>query len=562
MANKILTPVTLWSDFDDSLPVVGTVSDEAAEDGVILRYVRFPGRQVGEERVNIFAAFAMPEKEGKFPALLILPDCERTSDAALAKMFARKGFAVLMPDYRGIWDDTHGYTVYPKAVDYANYRQAGRRMDYADETAKETCWYEWVAVARYALRFLQTSDRIERIGAIGLKAGGEIVWQLSATAEGLSCAVPVCAGGWRAYRGVHKFGENNELVMDDERYRFLAGVESQAYAPYAKCPVLMLCSTNDENFEADRAFDTYARINPEVEKSFYFAVRYNGCIGRNGLEDLFSFLGKYLKGMEMFIPAPLEICVDEDGGDLVARVRVDQDGEVSAFNAYMAEDNPDCDTRDWTLCPLKRVEEESGEILFYLNAFKEASRVYVFADAKYSCGFSVSSKIAVKRLEKQYANMTDRSRILYSSDAGRDSFTPDDLREKLLAGCFLYGDSEPVRLLDGPHGIKGVYSPYGLRLYRINDGRYRPKENALLKFDVCSAEDAELEISVCVCGGEKNEFYTHVLRVPGGDCWTGHVFGVKDFKDAVNKPLSHFGDAAYICFRSNGTVGVNNLIWL
>ena len=136
------------------------------------------------------------------------------------------------------------------------------------------------------------------------------------------------------------------------------------------------------------------------------------------------------------------------------------------------------------------------------------------------------------------------------------------LREKLLAGCFLYGDSEPVRLIDGPHGIKGVYSPYGLRLYRINDGRYRPKENALLKFDVCSAEDAELEISVCVCGGEKNEFYTHVLRVPGGDCWTGHVFGVKDFKDAVNKPLSHFGDAAYICFRSNGTVGVNNLIWL
>lgn len=41
----------------------------------------------------------------------------------------------------------------------------------------------------------------------------------------------------------------------------------------------MLCATNDENMDADRAFDTYARINPEMQKSFYFAARYDGHIG-------------------------------------------------------------------------------------------------------------------------------------------------------------------------------------------------------------------------------------------------------------------------------------------
>ena len=561
MPNKILTPVTLWSGFDDTLPVEGTVSEETTEDNVILRYVRFPGREAGGERVNIFAVFAMPDKGGTLPAVLVMPDCCRTADRELAKLFARKGYAVLMPDYRGAWEDTPGYTVYPKAVPYANLRQAGRHIDYADETAQETSWYEWVAVARYALRYLRSLDCIGRIGAVGLKAGGEIVWQLAATAEGLSCAVPVCAGGWRAYRGVHKFGQDNDLAMDDERYRFLAGVESQAYAPYARCPVLMLCSTNDENFEADRAFDTYARINPDADKSFFFAVRYNGFIGKRGLDDLFAFLGKYLKGMEMFIPAPLEICIDEDGEDLVARVRLDRDGEVSGVHAYMAEDNPDSDTRDWALCPLKRVDEE-GDMLFYLNAYKGAARVYAFAGAEYSSGFCVSSKIAVKKVEHGYANMTDRCRILYASGEGAGSFAPDDVESSLLAGCFLYGDPAPVRLADGPHGIKGAYSPYGLRLYRFGDGRYRPAENALLKFDVYSPADAELTVSLCVCEGEQKSFFTRVLHVPGGDCWTNHVLGAKDFKDGVNMPLQSFSRAAYLCFRSEGTVCVNNLIWL
>ena len=514
MANKILTPITLWSDFNDSLPIQCTVLEEREEDGVLLRKLRCFGRDVGGVRVNIFAVYCAPAGETAPPALLILPDASQTADVAFAERFAKKGYAVLMPDYRGEWENCEEYTIYPEAIPYANYRSAGRRLDFADDTAKETSWYEWVAVARYCCLYLRSLAPERKIGLIGIRAGGEIAWQLAATFEGIACAIPVCAGGWRAYRGVHKFGESTELKMDDERYRFLAGVDSQAYAQYAKCPVLMLCSTNDENFDADRAFDTFARINPEMDKTFYFAARYNGHIGKTGLNDLDLFIDKYLKGREVFIPAPVEIGVEEDEGELVARIKFDRNGEVKYCDVYMAEDNLDSPTRDWTKCTLKR-EDGDDEQLFTLNAYENASRVFVFAKAKYSCGFAVSSKIAVKRLENAYSNSQKKSRILYSSTNGTDSFTID-----------------------------------------------RFDENGLLKFDIYSPRPTILQVCIGAEQGGTPVRYSCALRVAGGECWADHLLSAKDFKSEINKPLSGLNAARYITFYSQDEFCINNLLWL
>ena len=561
MANKILTPITLWSDFDDSLPIQCTVLEEREEGGVLCHKLRYFGRDVGGVRVNIFAVYCAPSGEAAPPALLILPDAAQTVDIAFAERFAKKGYAVLMPDYRGEWDGCDEYTIYPEAVSYGNYRSAGRRLEYADDTAKETSWYEWVAVARYSCLYLRSLAPGRKIGLIGIKAGGDVVWQLAATFEGLACAIPVCAGGWRAYRGVYKFGESTELKMDDERYRFLAGVEAQAYAPYAKSPVLMLCSTNDEGFDADRAFDTYARINPEMEKTFYFAARYNGHIGNTGLNDMDLFIDKYLKGREVFIPTPVEIGVEEDGGELVARIKFDRNGEVKYCDVYMAEDNLDSPTRDWTKCAFKR-EDGDDEQIFSLNAYENASRVFVFAKAKYSCGFAVSSKIAVKRLEKSYSNSQKKSRILYSSTNGTDSFTIDRFDKNVLADCFLNTAQAPVCLLEGPLGIKGIYSSYGLKLFRINDARFRPGESGLLKFDIYSPQPALLQIGIGVLQNGALARYSCTLRVSGGECWADHLLSAKDFKNEVNKPLSGLDGARFITFYSQDVFCINNLLWL
>ena len=83
----------LWNDFDDTLPVQCTLLGEQAEEKIILRRLRFFGRAVGNERVNIYALYAAPVKADNMPALLIMPDARRTADAALAARFARRGYA-------------------------------------------------------------------------------------------------------------------------------------------------------------------------------------------------------------------------------------------------------------------------------------------------------------------------------------------------------------------------------------------------------------------------------------------------------------------------------------
>ena len=563
MANKILTPLTLWSDFNDSLPLHAETAEQTTENGVQFARVRFDGRAVGEERVRISALLASPAAGKEHPALLVMPDCRLTADKTLAALFAQKGYTVLMPDYRGEWEGAEEHTVYPQSIAYANAAQAGRHMCFADETARETCWYEWTALARYCVRYLRGLENVTKIGAVGLKAGGEIVWQLAATSEELACAVTVCAGGWRAYRGILKYGDGAELKMDDERYRFLAGVESQSYAQYVKCPMLMLCATNDENFDADRAFDTYARIAPEMPRSFYFSARYDGHIGNTGLNDLLLFAEKYLKEKDRFIPEPVTVSIEEDEGDLVARVNTEHNtgGRVDYCELFMAEDDADASTRDWSVCKCKRGDKKDG-LVYYLDAYKEAARVFAFAKVKYKSGFAVSSKIAVKRIEKQYANMTSRSRILYSSADGRGSFTIDNTSGKLLADCFLNNEAPPVTVMEGPHGIGGVSSEYGLKLYRLNEGKYRPAEGALMKFDIYAPRACTLRVCFFVKKESGREEYAGTFALNGGECWANFVVAAKEFKNSVNKPLAQFCDAAYMTFCADGAFCVNNLLWL
>ena len=418
-------------------------------------------------------------------------------------------------------------------------------------------------MARYCIRYLRAQPNVGKIGVIGIRAGGDIAWQLAATCDDLSCAIPVCAGGWRAYRGVNKYGDAPELKMDDERYRFIAGIESQSYAPYVRCPILMLCSTNDELFDADRAFDTFSRIAPNCDKTFYFAARYNGHIGNTGLNDLDLFIGKYLKGREVFIPAPAEVAIEEDtDGELVARIRFDRNGEVKYCEVYMAEDMCESAMRDWVRCEFKRKEGDEAQI-FRLNAVRGAKRVFAYAKTKYSCGFAVSSKIAVKKIDQNYANSVEPCRILYSSRNGRDSFTVARFdRGEIMADCFLENSRPPVDLVEGPFGISGVTSEYGLKLFRINDPRYCPAENALLKFDAYAPQTTTVQITVRATKNGKDIIYQCNLFLPGCESWTNHVLSAKDFKTDGNRPLASLRGAKYIAFYSEGRFCINNLLWL
>ncbi len=250
--STILTPVSIWNNFDASLDVNAEVKSAAILQGVRIEKVNFLGRETGFGRIKIAAAFACDPQTPSAGTVLILPDSADTIDEGLLKFIVKRGYSALMVDYRGKWEDCAFYTEYPDCIDYANAAKCGRRKDFVDDSADKTSWYEWTGVGLYARKYIIERTGSDNIAVLGLRDGGEIAWKLG-VAERFSCIVPVCAAGWKAYTGINKY-LGGELQLDDERYRFIGGIDSQAYAQHVKCPVLMLCSTNDNRFDYDRAY--------------------------------------------------------------------------------------------------------------------------------------------------------------------------------------------------------------------------------------------------------------------------------------------------------------------
>lgn len=90
----------------------------------------------------------------------------------------------------------------------------------------------------------------------------------------------------------------------------------QSYAPFVKCPVLMLCALRDDAFDYDRAYDTYSRIGFPDGSAIAYSSDSGSCIGPHALVDMDLFLERNLKGREIYIPKPLNISLKSEDGAL------------------------------------------------------------------------------------------------------------------------------------------------------------------------------------------------------------------------------------------------------
>ena len=561
MASTFLTPVTLWKDFDDSLPLNEETLSERREEGAICRDVRFSGRQVGEERVRIFARYVLPAGEERFPAVMILFEAGCPFDEAFVRRFVSRGYGVLCVDYCGD-NGTDAHTIYPDAVDYANYVRAGSHLDRAEPSARETSWYEWAGVARYAAKFLSSRSEVTRFGAIGLRTGGEVLFKIAPYAP-LSCMISVCAAGWLAYRGMEKFADGEKKVFDEEKHRFIAGIDSQSYAPYVKCPVLLLSAINDKKHDYDRVYDTFQQLNPEVQKAFLYSSHGNGLIGMHSLADVDLFLDKYLKERSVFVSGPIGLSIEEDGeGNLVARATFDEEGELRECGIFYTERITGSHARDWTrvLGGPANVRDSVGT--FPLSLYEKSDRALVYAFANYSNNFSMTSKIQEVIVKKPYKNACVKSRIVYSSE--RDALNGISgfrRRARSVADCFADGRGVDAKLLPGYGGILGATAEAGLVSYRVNEPRYSAPEGASLRFDAYCAEDASLKVTFYFDDDEENGFSAEA-RVAGGGKWKSVLFDASDFKSATGAHLESFSGALSLVFVSGAEVLVNNIVWI
>ena len=555
----ILTPVSLWSKFNSSLETQPEVVASVETNGIRFDRVYISGRATGNGRVKIAAVFASDIASPAAETVLILPDSKDTVDEELLTLFVKRGYSAMMIDYRGEWENCDFYTKYPEAVFYANTAKCGRHKDFVDDRADKTCWYEWVAAGIYARKYIAERTGSDKIAVLGIRDGGEVAWKLG-VADKFSCIIPVCAAGWKAYSDISKYSQD-EPSLNDERYRFIAGIDSQAYAPYVKCPVLMLCSTNDPDFDYDRAYDTLSRVNPEFadESVIAYSVKLNACIGVECIEDTFLFLLSHLKNRQVFTPKPAEVTLTTDEDEnLVARVGFDGQGTVESCKTYLAEDLTSSDTREWFDCPFKRrISENEQE--FYLNVYEKTTAVLVLSEVKYANGFTVFSKMTAKKIGGTFRNMRCKSRVLYSIERGTDGFSLTDTKSRTVGGIFVTDPELMPRLVTKAKRVKGLYCACGLETYRQNHPQFAPQNGNALGIDLfCDKTEA---VTITVTDLNSNEDYVAVVNVIGG-VWQSFILESDDFKNAVNVSLPSFTGETKIRINSPVQYAINNVMWL
>lgn len=556
--STILTPLSLWKIFDDNLPLVDSITDLTTRDGITYESVKFLGRDTGSARVVIQGVFAYLHDNPSPDGVLIIPDSCETVDENLLELFVKNGYSALMVDIRGEWEGATNYTIYPAQVEYANFAKAGRHLSSVDESADKTSWYEWVGVGLYARKYLKNRLNCQKIGVVGIRDGGEVAWKL-AYAGDFACVVPVCAGGWRSYKGFSKFG-GDEPEFDEERHRFIAAIDSQSYAPYVKCPVLMLCSTNDPAFDYDRAYDTFSRINPQFidESVIAYSIKSNACIGTKSVKDMFMFLDKHVKDRQVFIskPAELSVCVD-DNSNLVARIIIDEAGEVEQVGVFMAEDCINPTMRDW-----RRAEPAAnadGNREFFLNIYEKTNILFAICYVTYTNGFTVWSKITVKKLSGAFRNSRPKSKVMYSARNGSDCFSLADYANYSIAKTFFVSEDFFPKVVERGEGLKGIYSPCGLATYRLNSPRFMPSADSMLKFDIYASEDCVLDLAMTSVSDGEN--YTVKVGLVGG-MWQNVVLDSKLFKSADGKALADFTKGLMFTIKCPAEYAVNNVMWL
>lgn len=562
MPNVILTPVTLWKDFDDSLPFNEELLSETERNGYRLHEMYFLGRQTQFGRVKIYAKYYMPCEEERYPAVLLLFEAGFPVDERLVMHLLSHGYAVFCVDYCGDMEDGSKHTIYPRDIEYANFLRAGRAMEHADHTAKETSWYEWAAVARYGARYLNEQKQITKTGVLGLRTGGEVLWKIAPYAP-ISCMISVCAAGWLAYRGIEKFANGDKIVFDEERHRFIAGIDSQSYAPHVKCPVMLLSAINDKKSNYDRVYDTFQQINPKVDKAFLYSAHGNGLIGSHSIDNIDLFLDKYLKGRSVYLSQPVSSSVyTDENGALNVKISCDPNGEPEEYGIFFTEKISAFKARDWTRVMGKAKELKNNNASVPLDVYVKSDKALIYSFVRYSNGFSVTSKIQEVALHQPYSNSRPKSRILYVAENGISGFSVYRNRALSIADCFAGGERNEAEIHAGYGGLLGISCRTGLVSYRVSEPRFDPPRGAAFKFDAyCANEDGE--VTVCFYADDEEEKgYTCTYRVPAGGVWKKFVCESGDFKTEKGVSLPSFEGVVSVVLFSKQDVLVNQLVWL
>ena len=560
MSGNILTPTTIWKDFNISFIPSAKIVQEFSVGKKTYTKLYIDGQTIGEEKVEIFATLVKGSFKGKKPAILLLQDFEYGFDDALVSALVDQGYVVLSIDIAGQNEDNQ-HTVYPEQISYANYKEVANKLFEVEGDVTETCWYEWVCATRHALKYLVNLPFVSKVGGFGIGKSATVMWQVVATDEKVCCATFALNAGWAGYKNIYKFSGKGEPHFSNNMYKYIAGIEPQSYAMHVKCPILMLSATNSDEYDCDRALDTVSRTAEGVFKATHYSVNYRNRVSGQAFENAILFFDEFLSNQAKGLVATSDIsCEIVDG---VIEVKVMTASEVKKVELYASEEVYKPSERCWQLvCDGKK--EKDGVYKFTYSPYHKSNQVTFFAQIYYKNKFVSSTKIINKKFEEKEVLPTHKTKILYSSRLcfGESAFSSanQDLEDRRQINL----DKENrVQVKKGAKNIEGVCSKWGLLTFKFATKRDMPIDGSILMFDVCSKTQTNLTVKlISDYFGESVEYMANI-KIIGGDIWQNVQIESNKFKTAEGLVLKTYEKINAMAFENSGEEFLlNNVLWV
>lgn len=564
MAGKILTPSVLWADFAINKTPSAVVDKEKKKGEVSISHVRIHGRSAKDGNVSIAGILVRNTELKVAPGILLVQDFCEGLDETFAVFLATKGYNVLLIDLVGKNDKSDFNTIYPQSLSHANYEQVKDSLYSFDGSAKESCWFEWVCVTRYALAYFDSLPFVSQIGGIGVGEAATVMWQTAATDKKLACAVLALNAGWNIYRGYNKFGTEEIPQFSDDVMKVLAGIEPESYAPHITCPTLTVVSLNDELFDSDRAYDTVSRIPEGTFGALLYSSSTEGFIDENGCSNILIFLKEFLiKGNVLATGMPSNIAIKSEikDGKIIIEVTPDSDG-VKDISLMCAEGEENSALRTWTKTE-KFIEKNGDTYIYEYTPYHKSGTAYFFATVSYRNGFSISSNVICKRFTDKEIKFGYKNTVMFSSrnENAESIFVSKRLTDTKPYWIDIKGKNN-VFTKSGTMGIVGVGCNNTLVSYCVNSVKYKPNDDCILMLDVMAKNSTTLTVKLVTdYFGEKVE-YSAKVTVKGAKAWNNIKIERTSFKSELGMVLKTYEKIQAIEFIAQESFLINNILWI
>lgn len=565
MANKILTPVTLWQDIDILCEDGYEIISETVSDGLTIRELYFYGKP-GKDKMSIklYGVYVFSEQQDCENVILVQDKVQHCINLPLMKKIAKDlDVSVFSVDVAGKREEVSLYTIYPEEISFANYEKAKENLMYMPDDSTQTCWFYWTLATLYAVDFLRDNFGIKNVGLFGVNEGADILWKTSALDGNIKANCFVNAAGWAVYKGKYKYSDDSEPDFNDQVYKWLSGFDSQTYSKFIKTPILMLSQTNNRDYDTDRAYDTLIRTENNENAFIYYIIGSDCYLDSTAEINIKHFFDRYLTNSKEYFPTihpKTEVKIENE--QLRIEVSFDDEMPVKEVRVFVSEGVLMPALRDWY-----RVtdfeETEGNKITCTYNPDARSKIAFVIADITYESGVRLSSAINPCIFDDTIVSNRLRKQIIYDGSLeGAKAFIPNVNENMLDCGLFM-NEQEQIYIEKGPFGIKGITCRGGLKTFKLNDISDKPKNGSSLMFDVFCEEDAQLKIEFIENVFEENqESYVYEMPLSGGKIWQNVIIEPTKSSNANNIHLKSFEKVNLMIISCDKDYLLNNILWI